>query len=73
VCTEIGLLEREQKSFLEEIGLLGGASLEKHHSRRRSDCKFLDLQSCPVFLDTLLSDGDSVYSRKTLLEILRTP
>ena len=27
----------------------------------------------PVFLETLLNDGDSVYSRETLLEILGTP
>ena len=27
----------------------------------------------PVFLDSLLSDGDSVYSIETLHEILRTP
>jgi len=33
-----------------------------HHSRRRSDFKYLDLQIGTVFPSTLLSDKDSVYS-----------
>jgi len=43
------------------------------HSRRRSDLRYMDLQICPVFPDNLLSDGDPVYSRETLLIILGTP
>jgi len=42
-------------------------------SWRRSDLKYLHLQIWTVFPSTLLSDGDSVYSRETLWEILETP
>ena len=44
-----------------------------NHSRRRPDIKYLDLQICVVFLDTFSSDGDSVYSRQNLFEIVGTP
>jgi len=41
--------------------------------RRRSDFKYWDLQILTVSPSTLLRDGDSVYSRETLFEILGTP
>jgi len=43
------------------------------HSLRRPDLKYLDLQICVVFLDTLLSDGDSVYLHENLFVILGFP
>ena len=43
------------------------------HSRRRPDLKHLDLQIRVVFLEILLSDEDSVYSRKTLFVIFGIP
>jgi len=42
-------------------------------SSRKSDLKCLDLQICPGFPDTLLSDGDSVYSCENLFENVGTP
>ena len=45
----------------------------RKHSQRKPDLKYLDLQIRVVFLDTLLSEGDSVYSRENLFVILGTP
>jgi len=43
------------------------------HSRRRSDLKYSGSTDHPVFLDSLLSNGDSSYSCETLFQILGTP
>jgi len=43
------------------------------HSRRRTELKYLDLQIFPVFLETLLSNGHSIYTHKPQFEISGTP
>ena len=45
----------------------------RSRSRRRSDFKVFGSPDWPLFPATLLSDGDSVYSRENLFEILGTP
>jgi len=54
--------------YLRVLQVCGG-----HRSRRRWDLKKIGSQDLSVFLIDLLSDGDSVYSRENLFEILRTP
>jgi len=48
-------------------------SFTRSHSRKRPDLKYLEFQIWTVFPSTLLSDGDSVYSHETLLQIFGTP
>jgi len=48
--------------------------IHSYCSRRRSDLNIWIFRFfCPVFLETLLSDGDSVYSPTNLVENLKTP
>ena len=68
------LVSFDQKSF-ESLLIAFSRSLlvSFGHSRRRSDFKYLHLQTWTVFPSTLFSYRDSIYARQNLVKILRSP